>query len=121
MSFESSGFPVVVCAPETTQLFDPAKHASQISGGSKPERKVSRCFSDTCFAVSLCTNCSARDNADGGRSRQEVSGYRSAACAAVNFAMICSRACSVGNVVLRLSEILMPTMTESTGVHGRGV
>src|SRR5215471_5924724 len=29
ISFESSGFPVVVCAPETTQLFDPGTHDSQ--------------------------------------------------------------------------------------------
>src|SRR5438270_4186243 len=39
MSFESSGFPETVCAPETTQLFDPGRQASQASGGSIPERE----------------------------------------------------------------------------------
>src|SRR5258708_13219628 len=29
ISFESSGLPETVCAPETTQLFDPGKQASQ--------------------------------------------------------------------------------------------
>src|SRR5438067_11864037 len=119
MSFARSGFPVVVCAPEMTQLLEPAKQESQRFAPLVGCHVLSCLFSDN-DAAGVGVYCCSRASADGGRSRHEPSGYKSAACSGASLALICSRECSVGNVVLRLSEILMPTITESTAVHGFG-
>src|SRR6476646_3036559 len=52
ISFDSSGLPETVCAPESTQLFDPGRHASQESlfgcgracSGAIADRGLLGCF-----------------------------------------------------------------------------
>src|SRR5437879_6139145 len=83
MSLESRGFPVVVCAPDTTQLFEPAMHVSQRSSGPCGDVPISSRIFDSCsssFSGEIGfssgrdvrgANCCPRGSADGGRSRHE--------------------------------------------------
>src|SRR5579859_5217315 len=84
MSLLKSGLPVTVCAPETTQLFDPGRHASQSRSLScwfrgRVSRVELRSWSD-CGSGSGTESVGAPSWAAlaGGRSRQELTGYKSA-------------------------------------------
>src|SRR6185312_15976306 len=131
ISLESSGLPETVCAPETTQLFDPGKQASQESGSCMRARKA-------CSEGNDARDCEVEvvvlgrlpepsgtvvgnpASLAGGWSRHESGGYKSAISSGESFAPIFSRQYSVSYCGLSNWLMPMPMSSESAVVHGRG-
>src|ERR1700704_2303554 len=105
ISFESSGLPETVCAPETTQLFDPGRQASQESCSCR--RAAKDCSEDDdargCVAAVVFgrapepsgTVAGNPASLAGGWSRGESGGYKSAISSGESLAPIFSRQYSV--------------------------
>src|SRR5579864_1698367 len=130
MSFDSSGLPETVCAPESTQLFDPGRHASQessfISGrdrGASGDRWL--IFFAGFLVGALCAGALASlvipASLAGGWSCHESGGYKSAISSAESLAAIFSRQYSVSYCGFSNWLMPMPMSSESAVVHGRGL
>src|ERR1041385_1479384 len=131
ISLESSGLPETVCAPETTQLLEPGKQASQVSGSCM--RAEIACFDgndardceDEVVFGRLPEPSGTVDGKPaslaGGWSCHESGGYRSAINSGESLALIFSRQYSVSYCGLSNWLMPMPTRSESAAVHGRGL
>src|SRR5258708_4088882 len=137
MSLLKSGLPVTVCAPETTQLFDPGRHASQSRSIScaalewrvlrAESRSLLVCSCDVCWSAlgvsgSGTESVAAPSSAAlaGGRSRQELAGYKSTISSGDSRAATFSREYSIPYCWFNSSLMLSPTSTESPTVQGLG-
>src|SRR5689334_9832964 len=117
MSFDSSGLPVVVCAPETTQLFDPGAQDSQvesagISRESREDALIAWSLPGACGTAALgCADACFEtlppaSSSAGAWSRHELVGYRSAMSSGESNCPIFSRRYSIS--YCGLSSWLMP-------------
>src|SRR6185437_8358533 len=132
ISFESSGFPETVCAPETTQLFDPmGKSSFRNSGASIGScfHSSSALFSDVPIEVtedgeglfsSGGTWSSAGIGCVGGGCGHELFTYRSAVSSGPNFARIVSRVSAACGLVLSVETIWSAIRMESSTLHAFG-
>src|SRR5438270_4211171 len=127
ISFESSGLPETVCAPETTQLFDPGRQASHSSSSCRRTpacrsenpgaEKLVRCAGLPGVAGLLCGNPASLA---GGWSCHESGGYKSAISSGESLVPIFSRQYSVSNCGLSNWLMPMPISRESVTVHACG-
>src|SRR6476646_1304707 len=120
ISFDSSGLPETVCAPESTQLFDPGRQASQESSFmcGKNRGEVIRGDSLIFFAGAVvgrfCAGALAIPaSLAGGWSCHESSGYKSAISSGESLAPIFSRQYSVSYCGFSNWLMPMPMSSES--------
>src|SRR5437660_1593641 len=115
MSFESRGLPVTVCAPDTTQLFEPSgSGCSRKKGSSHGLRSAEN---GARMNVDDATDrdgaavwpgggpSNGGDETVGGWSRHEVFTYRSAVSSGPSLAKTFSRVSAAMGLVLRVSTI----------------
>src|SRR6476646_11764214 len=129
ISFDSSGLPETVCAPESTQLFEPGRQASHESslfmcgrerGGECGESWLAflRMFAGGfCIGAELLV---VPASLAGGWSCHESGGYKSAISSGENLAPIFSRQYSVSYCGFSSWLMPMPIRRQSVTVQGRG-
>src|SRR5437660_2520495 len=131
MSLLKRGLPLTVCAPDTTQLFDPGRHASH----SRSPSRFLLCRAGRCWLRLLFDCCSGVSGGSGtesvgapssaalagGRSRHELAGYKSAINSGESLALIFSRQYSMPYCWFSNLLMLSPTRTESPTVQGFGL
>ena len=137
MSFESSGFPLAVCAPEITQLFEPgvqSRAGIEVSldrADRSPEIRSGHYACDGPFVIIVVADRERlRDAAGSGRAvRPSADGH---ATIQPDTGRIRAWGCSVAaamrsrdsfeyQCVSSMSTIIMPIEIESTPVHGFGL
>src|SRR5579859_4182488 len=128
MSLESNGLPDAVCAPLITQSLEPGTQLSHGNGVAGDTSASSHAGASSLTRLLLCGPAgggggmtSGARSTVGGWSRHEEFTYRSAACSGVNLAEMRSRCHSVCHWEFRVWLILMPMVSESSTVQGRGV